>query len=415
MRGGFTQTFSPGRFLAGTLAALWLWGVGAFAQAQDWAAPARDLADQLRRQIPPPARLAWTVQNRSTLSEGELRSVRRAISAELRGAGYRAGQPYGSVAQVRISVSENFQNFLWVAQVLREETKSVVMVTIPRIPAAPPRETSSIVISRKLLLTREEPILDLTMIPAPGLPSPRLLVLGRSSVAVYEMSGTAWQVTQTAPIAGVRVWPRDVRGRLSARPDGTFEASLPGERCLGSVTLLANLDCHASDEPWPVADTPGGTTTAHFVPDRNYFTGPLLVANNQPLPVRDFYSAIVLGNRKDSPWLVATTDSQVRLLSSGGVTAEFHGWGSQLAAIKSACGSGALVIATRPSDFAEPDAVQALQIRGRNAERMSTPVEFTGPVTLLRDSGEEGSAFAVVHALPAGLYEAYRLSINCSD
>ena len=418
MRGAFAQVFPHTRrtrLLAGILAALGLCWPAASPHAQDWTGAAHDLASQLRRQVPPPARLTWIVQNRSTLSEDNIASIRRAISSQLRSAGYHASRPQSSVVQVRIGVSENFEDYLWVAQVVRGETTSVIMLAIPRAPAAPPRETSNLVISKKLLIARDEPILDLTMIPASGQSSPRLLVLGPSSMAVYETSGATWQASQSTPIAALHIWPRDVRGRLTARPDGTFEASLPGERCAGSINLLASVECRASDEPWPVADTADGAATAHFAADRNYFIGPVLAPNNQALTFPDFYAAVPLENRKESPWLVAATDGQARLLDASRDRAEFHGWGSQLAATKSSCGRGALILVTRPSDFVTPDAVQLLDIRGRAAETVNAPAEFSGPITLLRNSSEEGSAFAVVHALPSGLYEAYRLSITCSD
>jgi len=418
MRGAFAQVFPHTRrtrLLAGILAALGLCWPAASPHAQDWTGAAHDLASQLRRQVPPPARLTWIVQNRSTLSEDNIASIRRAISSELRSAGYHPSRPQPSVVQVRIGVSENFEDYLWVAQVVRGETTSVIMLAIPRTPAAPPRETSDLVISKKLLIARDEPILDLTMIPASGQSSPRLLVLGPSSIAVYETSGATWQASQSTPIAALHIWPRDVRGRLTARPDGTFEASLPGERCAGSINLLASVECRASDEPWPVADTADGAPTAHFAADRNYFIGPVLAPNNQALTFPDFYAAVPLENRKESPWLVAATDGQARLLDASRDRAEFHGWGSQLAAPKSSCGRGALILVTRPSDFVTPDAVQLLDIRGRAAGTVNAPAEFSGPITLLRNSSEEGSAFAVVHALPSGLYEAYRLSITCSD
>jgi hypothetical protein len=409
----FAQTFSQTRLLAGTLAALWLCGLAA--EAQDWTAPARQLADQLRRQIPPPARLSWSFQNRSTLSEEDLRAIRRAIASELRNAGYQARRPRASAGQVRISVSENFQSYLWIAQTLRSESKWVAMITVPRTPTAPPRNTSSLVIGRKLLFSREEPILDMAMISAPGEVVPRLLVLGRASLAVYERVRSAWQLAQTAPVLAARNWPRDLRGRLLARADGTFEASLPGERCLGSVNLLPNLDCHASDEPWPLDDAGQGNATAPFAADRNYFSGPVAVPDNQPLPVPEFYSAVPLQAGKDSLWLVATTDGQVRIVGPREDAVEFQGWGSELAAMRSTCGTGTLVFATRSSDFAAPDSVQAFQIRNRAAEAASAPVEFRGPVTLLHASSEEGVAFAAAQDLSTGLHEAYRLSINCSE
>ena len=415
MRGAFAQASFHIKLLAGMLAALWMCAPAA--RAQDWTAPARELAGQLRQQIPPPARLAWSVQNRSTLTEDQLAPIRRAISSELRSAGYRPGPPSVAAAQARITISEDFQYYLWVAQIQHEELNWVIMVTLPiaRLTRATPPVTSSLALSRKLLLRREEPILDLAMIPATGLTASRLLVLGPASLAVYEASGAAWQVAQTVPLVIASGPPRDLRGRLATRPDGAFEADLPGERCTGSVNLLANLECHVSDEPWPLVETVAGVATAHFVPDRNYFSGPVVLPNQSPLPSPDFYSAVPLESGQEFPWLVAATDGQVKLLNAHGEVAIFRGWGNQLAALQSPCGSGPLVLATRSSDFAEPDAVQVFQIRSRTAEAAGVPAEFSGPVTVLHASSEEGTAFAVVRAAPTGLYEAYRLSITCSD
>jgi hypothetical protein len=418
MRRALAQAlFGPG-FFAATLFALSMVAWPSPARAQGWTAPARELADKLRAEIPPPARLAWSVQNRSNLADDVVAAIRRAINSELGAAGYRPSAPRTAAAQVRINVSENFESYVWVAQIQRapaEAEREIIILTVPRAPAAPPATESGMTISRKLLVAREEPILDLAALALPGQPTIGLLVLGSASLGLYEMSGTAWQLMETAPIAAVRVWPRDLRGGLVIHADGTFEASLAGERCTGSAAVLANLDCHASDDPWTLAESLKGNATAAFVADRNFLTGPLDLSDHTPMTLPDFYMAVELQNESKSAWLAATTGGRVELLGRRGEMASFPGWGSELAAVHSTCGSGTLVLTTRPTDFTEPDAVQAFQIRGRTARAASAPLEFTGPITRLHGSSEEGTAYAVARDLPTGLYEAFRLSIACGD
>ncbi len=415
MRRALAQAFSEPVLFAATLLALWLFGLPSPVVAQDWSAPARELSDKLRAQVPPPARLSWSVQNLSTLPDDVVAAIRRAITSELRSAGYRPSASRSSVAQVRISLSENFESYIWVAQVQHREARDVVIINVPHPPAAPPPTHSSLELRRKLLVAREEPILDLALLTNPAQATPQLLVLGRSTLSLYEMSGSSWQQVQTAPITAPSMWPRDLRGRVIAHADGTFEATLPGQRCLGSAAVLANLDCHLSDEPWPFAASRQGYATATLVAGRNYFTGPLLLPDHTPLAVPDFYSAADLPGEKNSLWLVASTGGLVEMRSARGGLATFPGWGSQLAVVSSTCGSDTLILATRPTDFTQPDAVQAFELRGRSTQPASGPLEFPGPLTLLEGSSEEGAALAVARDLSTGFYEAFRLSITCGD
>src|SRR5438552_5246812 len=153
MRRALAQAlFGPG-FIAATLFALSICAWPSPARAQDWTAPARELADKLRAQVPPPARLVWRVQNRSDLADDVVAAIRRAITSELGAAGYRPSAPRTAAAQVRINVSENFESYVWVAEVQRgpaDAGREVMIFTVPRAPAAPPATESGITISRKL-------------------------------------------------------------------------------------------------------------------------------------------------------------------------------------------------------------------------------------------------------------------------
>jgi hypothetical protein len=70
------------------------------------------------------------------------------------------------------------------------------------------------------------------------------------------------------------------------------------------------------------------------------------------------------------------------------------------------------VLATRPGDSAEPDAIQSYAISGGAAMPVTAPVLFPGPVTALWPSGA-GAALAVARDLASGEYVAYVVSILC--
>ena len=73
------------------------------------------------------------------------------------------------------------------------------------------------------------------------------------------------------------------------------------------------------------------------------------------------------------------------------------------------------LLVTRPGDWTQPDAIQAFEIIERQVVAISQPVEFDGPVTALWPASDGKSVAAVVRNLKTGQYEAYRLTISCSQ
>jgi hypothetical protein len=89
-------------------------------------------------------------------------------------------------------------------------------------------------------------------------------------------------------------------------------------------------------------------------------------------------------------------------------------WGSDIAGTEASCGGGSQVLATRPGDAGEPDAIQAFAIVNRAALALTAPVEFAGPVTALWPSGAI-SALAVVRDPLTGRYAAYVITVVCGQ
>jgi hypothetical protein len=92
--------------------------------------------------------------------------------------------------------------------------------------------------------------------------------------------------------------------------------------------------------------------------------------------------------------------------------ANIPAWGSDLVGLASRCAESSPVLATRPVDRVEADAVQAFTIVNRAAVPVSSPALFSGPVTALWASSAS-SALAVVRDLSTAKYRAYVLTLHC--
>jgi hypothetical protein len=87
-------------------------------------------------------------------------------------------------------------------------------------------------------------------------------------------------------------------------------------------------------------------------------------------------------------------------------------WGSDIAGTEASCGGGSQVLAARPGDAGEPDAIQAFAIVNRAVRPLTVPVEFAGPVTALWRLSAT-SALAVARDTLTGRYAAYIITVVC--
>lgn len=111
---------------------------------------------------------------------------------------------------------------------------------------------------------------------------------------------------------------------------------------------------------------------------------------------------------------IAGVDGRTRIYEEGPEPlATINGWGSDIASVSSACGSGWQLLVTGKGDWTAPDTLQAFEIREPEVLAVSTAMEFPGPVTALRSSEDSKTAIAVTKNLMTHHYEAYRLSIAC--
>lgn len=380
--------------------------------AADWTAPEEQLARKIAGATGPGA-VALEISNASSLPRADFDEIRRGLTTQLAYLGLRFVNPEQAAASVHISLSEDLQSYVWVAEIHQGNNESsVAMVSLPR-PASPAggHAAATLTIRKTLLWTQDARIVDAAVLD--GNPA-HLAVLSADKLDLYGFRDGRWQPEQSLAITHTRPWPRDLRGRLILRQDHLFDAHLPGVFCKSTTTVPLGLNCHESDDPWPV----GGDQfplSAFFAPARNFFTGVLVPGVGKQTAAPAFYSAATLPREKYTLALFAGVDGQVHLLDGISDRAAGNlGWGSDLASIHTECGLGWQVLATQSGTGAS-DAIRAYEIPDREPVLVSPALEFNGTITALWAESNGNTAVAVSRNSETGKYEAYRLTIACGQ
>ncbi len=363
------------------------------------------------------ASMVLEVRNLSTLSAAEVGGVRRALEGELRNRGARLAAALPADADVRVTLSENLQDDLWVAEIHHGDSQQTAMITVPRArQSAQPNTAPALTLQKQLVWQQTGPMLDFRVAPF-GAAQPggvnRLLVLEPERVALYQSIAGGRQFAGAVQIQHAQPWPRDTRGLLVV--DGErFQAFLPGIKCSGTLQPALSASCQQSGEPWPIISEPAKMFAAAFSPRRNYF-------ENQTYGPADWMKQIPA----TYAWAVESGDTQLwgftfvdgrALFALGNPPPHLHeisGAGSEMAGLKSDCGSGWQLLGTKTGDWTVGDAIQAYEISVDQAMAVGQPLEFDGPVTALWPSASGQVTNAVVHNLKTGKYEAYGISITC--
>ncbi len=392
------------RILGGALLLL-AFSVSAVAQ---WLEPAAQLARQIAATTGPSA-VSLTVRNLSSLTPGQAQEIKSELENQLSGAGAHIVN-HGAAADVKLTLSENAKGYIWIAEIPQGAEKKIAMVTAPRLKdQAPTPKRPSVVIRKNELWTQEARILDVALLNGGS----RMAVLDPAAVSVYKLSHDRWSLEQQLPIVHAGAWPRDLRGRLAPVRDHLFDAYLPGTVCANSAKPPLSLSCRAVDEPWPMA----AGQQALYSAVRNFFSGAIVPGIGARTSVAAFYSAAGLPLGNSTLWVFARTDGSVHLMDGVHDVAvdAARGWGSDVAAIRSACGAGAQLLVTGAGDGESKDVVRAFEIGEREPAEVSAPAEFSGPVTALWSSPDGRSAMAVERDLKTGRYHAFELAITCGQ
>jgi hypothetical protein len=388
-----------------------------------WDEPAAALADQIAV-ILGPGQAHLTLRNLSTISTDELPTIRRLVEQDLRAHGITSSSDEAANL-LRVTLSENTRERLWVAEIVEGSETRVVMVHVDLAHQPPSQVASGITLHKQLMVTSHEQILCVFETPA------SLVVLEPEQVSFYASTASGWSRQRSVAIRQKRPLARDPRGTLFASADGQgFDADLPGTHCEGAFTATIptgpwTIHCHESDDPWPVAaassmlpgSAPAPLLKAFYNSTRDYFTG--IVAPSPGVDLPAFYDAAWLPRISSNALLINGVDGKLQLIESGTIKPIAGGrdWGSDFAALQSTCGSGTQIIASGSGPAAQ-DSLRAYEIPALEAIPASAPLSLDGSVIALWTAPGGKSIFAVVRSSPQPgqpiQYEVDRVTPTCN-
>jgi len=404
------------------------------ARAASWEQPAADLAKQIAALSGPgPAKL--TIVNRSSLAAIEIPAIRRLLERDLRGYGVVTGAG-DSATLIRLTLSENLQGGLWVAEVVEGTETRVTMLAVSLGTAVTTSGPASLVVRRTLMITEADPVLDAQIFSVGTLS--RLVVLEPERIVTYVRSGAglafataapgaagsvSWVEEQRFPITHTRPLPRDIRGELVVAQDHLFDAILPGVQCAGTNTgAQIAVTCGDSDDPWPItaaAPVPVGggagvPQRAFYNAMRDFFTGVLAPGYGMDLP--PFYQASDLPRPTGTGLLLNTVDGRLMLIENNTLkpVTGAGDWGSDFAVVHSECGSGVQVLVSGTGAAAAGDSLRAYEIVGREAIAASPALPVEGAVTAIHAVNGGSSTTVVVRRDVPLRYEVWNASALCN-
>ena len=390
---------------------LFLWITSQAAFSSDWQRPESQLAQKIAA-VTGPGVIALNVTNRSSISLPEVEEIRRGLTSYLSASGIRIWSPDQAAGTVQLTLSENHQDYVWVAEITQGSNEPViVMVSTPRPASAAGGENAAPLTLRGThLVSSPAPILDFALIEG----SPRtMLVLGENQVTNYQFKDGRWIAGQSMAITPGPL-PRDPRGRIFLRKDHLFDAYLPGLFCRSSSAGSLGVNCSHSDDPWPLEVQELGLS-GFFAPTRNFFTGALVPGIDHQRSAPAFFSAAAVLREKYTLWVLAGVDGQMHLLDgiNQQTVANIH-WGSDIAGVHATCRQGWQVLATSPEGGPE-DSIQAFEFPDRIPVAVSQKLSLNGSVTALWTAQDGQSAAAVYRDTQTGNYEAVQLNLACGQ
>ncbi len=390
-------------------------GLGLPVHAQDWSMPEHQLARKIL-EITGTGSASVTFENRSSLGRRNSDIIQNGLRTALENVGIRATQNSPETNSVLITLSENANSYVWVAQVRTSQGhNSVVMVSIPKpVEAARDRESVPMTLHKTFLWAQPDPMLDVLVLEE-GTPPGRIAVLEPERVAVYRLQAGKATLEQSAAISHASAWPRDLRGRMLPGGDHLFDVYLPGLFCRSTSTAPLALACRASDEPWPlIVNKAVVSARAQFVARRDYFSGTITPAVGTLSSVNPFYSAAAIVRDASALWVFGGTDRQIHIVDGVSDRVSTVNWGSDIAGLQTSCGSGWQILGTS-AGIDGADSIRAYEIPDRDPVPVSPAIDFDGAISTMWTESKGDTGLAIVRNQVTGNYEAFRLAMACGQ
>lgn len=393
-----------------------------------WEQPAAELSDQIAG-ILGPGQAHLTIRNNSTIPTGEIPAIRRLLVQDLKARGVTTSEAE-TANLLRVTLSENLRERLWVAEIVEGNETRVAMVHVDRAISDAKPVNEQIQLRKQPLFAAPELLQSEPILYAAEKGS-LLLLLHPEGISVFSRTSEGWQRQSHLSFSAQHTLSRDARGLLSSSANG-FAAFIPGLQCAiepspaESAASPWSHHCHPSDDPWPIAvgpiaqaDATNGAAPlkAFYNAARNYFTGVVTPSLGVDLP--PFYSAALLPRPSGAAFLFNGIDGKVQLVENGALrpVSGTRDWGSDFAALNSGCSAGTQIIASGSGE-ALNDSLRAYELPAQEAIPASAPLALEGTVTALWSAPDGKSVLAVVRKTAgpgsAESYEVDRVTASCN-
>jgi hypothetical protein len=380
-----------------------------------WDQPAAALADQIAG-ILGPGQARLSIRNLSTIPPNELPAIRGLLEQNLKTHGISSSGD-DSANSVRITLSENARERIWVAEVIEGKDTKVAMVRVKPDRPDPTQPAAGFILRSQLIGTFDEPILAALELQH------ALITLQSEQIVIYSYAAEGWREQKRFTIEQKRPPPRDPRGLLTTNTGSAgFEAWLAATYCTGDPSPAGDasgwsLRCRETDDPWPIlqpaTSTDAPSLKAFYNASRDYFTG--IVTPNLPVDLPSFYSAALLPRPEgQAALLINAIDGKVQLVDNNALRAVTgtRDWGSDFAALHSGCGSGTQILASGSGE-AVGDSLRAYELPGLEAVPVSAALAMDGTVTALWSASDGKSVLAIVQT-HTNQYEVDRVTALCN-
>ena len=204
----------------------------AIAATNPWDAPAATLAARIA-DVLGPGQARLSIQNLSSVPTEQVPAIRNLLAEDLKARGIAVAGTE-SANSIRVTLSENSRERVWVAEVEEGNETHVSVVEAGPLTMEAAKNPSALVLRRETLVTSDEPVLSAVDVPA------GLLLLDLDQVLLYSRLSGVWQQQQHASLTMTRPAGRDPRGALLASADGSsFDAWLADLHCNGNIAAGA--------------------------------------------------------------------------------------------------------------------------------------------------------------------------------
>lgn len=317
-----------------------------------WNEAVTTLAEKIAGASGMPRTLAIEMKNVSSLSSAEASSIESVLEAELKRRGIQIVTSMRAGAEVNITLSEGVQGFVWVAEIVRGDSRKVVMVPASKAFDSAGRENrSGVVLQKSVVWEQPGKFLDFAILPPDAADAPeRLLILEADRLAYYLLADGKGTFDRAIAISRFSPVSRDMRQGFISPKAG--KVILTGAQCTGELSHPESVTCVLMNPAIKMVIVP----------------------------------AIEIPGQE----------------------------GDDATEIGLACAGNDVVLATGPGDWTKADWIQAYFASAGQAQATGTPVQMDGPVMSLVGGEESGKARAVVHNLKTGDYEAYSVTATCS-